>query len=156
MPMFPSLNDLRRADGGNSVLEFAFLLPVLLLLLVGTTEIGRAYYQAAAVEKGLRSAALFAARSPMPLAPETQAMVENLARTGTLDGSGPLLVAGWASPAARLTVTTRTFSAAGVTTPVIDIDAEVPFSPMMPGLYGFMDMGNHTIRMNHEQAYLGL
>ncbi len=52
MPMLSSLIRVPRDARGNAVVEFAFVLPLLLLLLAGMSEIGRAYYQANAVEKG--------------------------------------------------------------------------------------------------------
>ncbi len=50
--MLSSLIRLIRDARGNAVVEFAFVLPLFVLILAGMTEIGRAYYQANAVEKG--------------------------------------------------------------------------------------------------------
>ncbi len=50
--MLSSLIRLIRDGRGNAVVEFGFFLPLFVLILAGMTEIGRAYYQANAVEKG--------------------------------------------------------------------------------------------------------
>ncbi len=139
---------------GNAVLEFALVTPLLLLILVGLTEIGRAYYQANAVEKGLRAGALYAARGAYPLTAAARTAIDNLVRTGTLDGTGALLVSGWRKPAAGLEITVFGFDAGGATVPVIRLAATVPFDPMMPGMTGFVGIKDFTIRLSHEQAYL--
>ena len=157
MPMLSSLIRLTRDGRGNAVVEFALVLPLLLLLFAGMTEIGRAYYQANAVEKGLRAGALFAGRNSFPLTGQVRTMVANLVKTGTLDGSGPYLVSGWADADANLNIDdTITFSVDETTTiPVIRLTANVPFDPLMPGMLAFVGLGDVNIRLGHEQAYVG-
>ncbi len=157
MPMLSSLIRLIRDARGNAVVEFAFVLPLLLLLLAGMTEIGRAYYQANAVEKGLRAGALFAGRNSFPLTAQVRTTVANLVKTGTLDGSGAYLVSGWADVAAGLNIDdTLTFPVDATTTiPVVRVTATVPFDPLMPGMLAFVGLGNATIQLSHEQAYVG-
>ena len=67
MQMFDSLNKFLPAARGSSLIEFGFLLPMFMLLAVGFIEVGRAYFQANAVEKGVRAGALYAARHTFPL-----------------------------------------------------------------------------------------
>ena len=43
----------------------------------------------------------------------------------------------------------------GAPTPVIQIDAEVPFSSIVPGLADVIGVSGYTIRMSHQQAYVG-
>ena len=157
MPMLSSLIRLTRDARGNAVVEFGLVLPLLLLLLVGITEIGRAYYQANAVEKGLRAGALFAGRNSFPLTAQVRTMVTNLVKTGTLDGSGPYLVSGWADVNAGLNIDdTLTFLVDATTTiPVVRVTATVPFDPLMPGMLAVVGLGDITIQLGHEQAYVG-
>ncbi len=157
MPMLSSLIRLPGDGRGNTVVEFALVLPLLLLLLAGITEIGRAYYQANAVEKGLRAGALFAGRNSFPLTAQVRTMVANLVKTGTLDGSGPYLVSGWADLGADLNIDdTLTFPVDATTTiPVVRLTATVPFDPLMPGMLAFVGLGDVTIQLGHEQAYVG-
>ena len=155
--MLSSLNRWARDGRGNAVVEFALVLPVLLLLLTGMTEIGRAYYQANAVEKGLRAGALFAGRNSFPLTAQVRTMVTNLVKRGTLDGSGAYLVSGWADVAADLNIDdTLTFPVDATTTiPVVRVTATVPFDPLMPGMLAFVGLGDVNIELSHEQAYVG-
>lgn len=149
------LNNLRRQEGGNAVVEFALFMPFLLLLFSGLTEIGRAYFQANAIEKGLRAAALYASRAPTPLSAADQAITENILKTGTADGSGPVLVSGWGKAGASVTVTTSGFSIDGVIIPVIKVEASVPLDPLVPELLSMVGLSTFTINLSHEQAYVG-
>lgn len=156
MPMRGLLDEVRRDTRGNAVLEFAFVLPVLLLLFAGIVEVGRAYYQANAVEKGLRAGAFYAARHPVPLAPATRSAAENLVKTGTLDGTGAWLASGWSRAGANLTIDdSGTFALGGISLPVIRVTATVPFDPILPGLLAFVGLGNYAITLRHEQAHVG-
>ncbi len=157
MPMLSLLIRLTRDRRGNAVVEFALVLPLLLLLLAGMSEIGRAYYQANAVEKGLRAGALFAGRNGFPLTAQVRTMVTNLVKTGTLDGSGPYLVSGWADVTAGLNIDdSLTFAVDATTTiPVVRVTATVPFDPLMPGMLALVGLGDVTIQLSHEQAYVG-
>ncbi len=157
MPMLSSLIRVPRDARGNAVVEFALVLPLLLLLFTGMTEIGRAYYQANAVEKGLRAGALFAGRNSFPLTAQVRTMVANLVKTGNLDGSGGYLVSGWADMDADLNIDdTLTFPIDATTTiPVVRLTASVPLDPLMPGMLALVGLGDVTIELSHEQAYVG-
>ncbi len=149
-------DSLRRDTRGNAVLELAFVLPVLLLLFSGLVEVGRAYFQANAVEKGLRAGAFYAARQPVPLVPAARAAAENLVKTGTLDGSGASLVSGWARPGAGVIIDdSAVFTVGDTQIPVLRLTATVPFDPILPGLMSFAGLGGYTMRLSHEQAYVG-
>jgi len=155
MPMLNWLNRVSRHQGGNAVVEFALILPFLLLLFSGLTEIGRAYFQANAIEKGLRAAALYASRAPTPLSAADQLITENIARTGTVDGSGVSLVSGWDKPGASVTITSTGYNLDGTIIPVIKVDAAVPLDPLVPELLSLVGLQTFTINLSHEQAYVG-
>ncbi len=155
MPMLNWLNNIGRQERGNAVVEFALILPFLLLLFSGLTEIGRAYFQANAVEKGLRAAALYASRAPSPLSAADQIVTENIVRTGTIDGSGPSLVSGWDKAGATVTITSTNFDLSGVPIPVVRVAASVPLDPLVPELLALAGLTTFTINLSHEQAYVG-
>lgn len=50
---------------GQSVVEFALILPVLLLILAGAIDLGRAFYAYVAVENAAKEGALYGARHPL-------------------------------------------------------------------------------------------
>ena len=79
--MLSWLNRLARDRRGVTAVEFALFMPILLTLLIGLTEVGRAHYQAKAVENGLRTGALYASRNPLPLSAAAITAVENLVKT---------------------------------------------------------------------------
>ncbi|MCW8861582.1 MAG: pilus assembly protein [Rhodospirillales bacterium] len=136
-------------------MEFALFLPFLLLLLGGGLEVGRAFYQASAVEKGIRAAASYLGRlDEAPTGADIQA-AENLAKTGTLNGTGALLVSGWGVSGATFTVVTKQHTIDDQSFPVYSVSASVPFDPMVPGLADLLGLGGYTIQLNHEQAQLG-
>ena len=58
---------IRRRDRsrGQSVVEFALVLPILLLLLAATIDFGRLFYAYVAVENAAKEGALYGARSPL-------------------------------------------------------------------------------------------
>ena len=53
------LRHLRRQSDGSTVLEFAFVAPVLILLLVGSMEVGMIFFASSLLEGGLREASRF-------------------------------------------------------------------------------------------------
>jgi Flp pilus assembly protein TadG len=62
--MKQSISRLLRNTGGSSLIEMALVMPVLLLLLVGAVDFGRAYYVAIEVNSAAHSAALYGSQNP--------------------------------------------------------------------------------------------
>ena len=154
--MFSLLNSFRRDRLGSLSIEFAFSLPLLVLVMTGILEVGRVFYQAHMVERGLRSAALYASRNEWPLKPSAQTTVENLAKTATPDGSGGYVASGWSDGSANLDVDlTGVYVVAGNPVPIIKLTADIPFDPLLPGLLEVAGFENFRISMTHEQAYVG-
>lgn len=150
------LNRLRRSRGGVAAVEFALVLPLLLLILVAIVEIGRVMSQASAVEKGLRAGAQFAARSSvLPLTGSADQQFQNLVKWGNVDGTGSLLVDGWADANATLSINLRNDTVGGNPVTVIRVQASVPYDPLLSGLAGFFGLDSFTITTSHEQTYIG-
>lgn len=59
-----SARSFHRGERAQSLVEMALALPVLLLLVVGVADFGRAYFYATSVTSAAREAALYAARDP--------------------------------------------------------------------------------------------
>jgi Flp pilus assembly protein TadG len=121
---------LRRNEKGAAIVEFALVVPLLLLLLWGIVDIGRAFYTlnnlASAVREGARSAAVMATDPTvaanttlikttvttafMPIGPalEPESVFVTLAnRQVTVRASypfAPLVLVGWTFPVRRSAV----------------------------------------------------
>lgn len=152
--MFDWFNKFWRDQHGGPAVEFVLIAPVLVLLMGGTIELGRAFAQAQAVERGLRAAALFAARTTWPLSAEDSVTVQNLARTGNPAGTLPYLASGWADGGSSFTITSQNYVVGLTTTPVIQVSASVPYQPLIPDLLSQLGL-NYTISLSHQQVYVG-
>ncbi len=76
---------------GTAIVEFALVLPLLLLLTMTTTEFGRAIYQYNTIVKSLRDATRYLSMQT-PNTKITEA--KNLVVFGNITGTGPALVPG--------------------------------------------------------------
>lgn len=63
-----TLNLLAGDERGQSVIELALTVPILLLIVVGLVDVGRTYAARAATTAAAREAAIFAARDPQATA----------------------------------------------------------------------------------------
>jgi hypothetical protein len=140
---------------GVAAVEMAVVMPLFLLMFSGLVEVGRAYEQANAIEKGLRAGAIYLARTSDPAAASAQAIAADLVRSGRLGGGAPYLAPGWEQSASVLDITLGSFAVGEDSMAVVRIAAEVPFEPLVPGLAASFGLDNYTIRLSHEQAYVG-
>lgn len=161
-----SLRSLFPNSRGTAALEFAFLLPVLVVLAAGGFEFGRAFWHYHVVTKGVRDASRYLTRVPTPVAPEYTAIAENLVLRGSLDSSAPMLLHEWqVDPSLTdVDVTLDTFDNSAGTfrgpdggtanIDVVRVTATVVYRGTgLLALVGFPD--GLTFRIAHEQRYLG-
>lgn len=153
--MFNLFNRLGRDCRGVAAVELALFAPILLTIAAGTIELGRGFHQATMAQRGLRAAAIFAARSEWPLSAADQTTVANLARTGTTSATAPVLASGWSEPSAQLTTVMDSYSVGADSIPVIRLTAQIPFDPLLPGLLDGVGLGSLMITVRHEQGYVG-
>jgi Flp pilus assembly protein TadG len=82
---------MKPTQRGTAIVEFALVLPLLLLLTMITTEFGRAIYQYNTIVKSLRDASRYLSLQT----PNTKiAEARNLLVFGNIAGTGPALVPG--------------------------------------------------------------
>ena len=81
MAMQRLLSKFWRDCRGNAIIETALMLPLLIAILAGITEFGWSFYQASALERGLRAGATYAARADLPLSANTKTVIGNLIQT---------------------------------------------------------------------------
>jgi len=155
MPMYGYFARLRRDRDGITAVELALMLPVLMLAMVGAIEVGRIFYQAHMIERGLRAGALYAARTNFPLSAADTATMTNLVKTGNAAGILPYTASGWGEPGADLDVVFDNFVVGTDNVPIIRLTANVPFDPLLPGLLNVAGFDTYVMRLTHEQAYIG-
>jgi Flp pilus assembly protein TadG len=148
---------------GAAAAEMAMVLPILLILIFGSVELGYYFMSEHVVDKAVRDASRYAARLPLSDYPDCTSIdatalqqIQRLARTGDPAGTVARL-AGWTAD----TMTTVTISCPGTGTyanggiytdfpngaPVVTITAQVPYTT----LFGLLGLGAATLNLNASQ-----
>lgn len=146
----------------------ALVMPLLLILMFGTFELGYFFLSEHVLQKSVRDAARFAARLPMTSYPgcsptaDAEARIQRMARTGRPDdGGASQRLQGWS--ANNMTTVTLTCTATGTYTGIyvefptgvtkVRVSASVPY----PTLFGMMGLGASTLQLNaaSESAVYG-
>jgi Flp pilus assembly protein TadG len=89
---------LFREQRGSEVLEFAIMLPLLVMLLTGGIEFGRAFYTYNILTKSVRNAARYLSAKDSGISSTgavdttTKARTKNLVVYGNIDGSGSKII----------------------------------------------------------------
>ncbi|WP_169568922.1 TadE/TadG family type IV pilus assembly protein [Sneathiella limimaris] len=161
--MLSSIRNFRKNREGAIAVEFALYLPVLVVIVFGMIELANAVVQGAIVEKSIRAGALYAARSNLPLTTARETEISNIVKTGTNDGSGSNLVAGWgkANSSVSVSISNYTMTSESSVTgsnllPVVTVRARVPYVPLIIGSLDFLGLTNFMIDLTHEQAHIGV
>lgn len=96
----------RRPDRrGTAAMEFALALPVLLVLIVGTAEIGFAVYEAMQVYNSVEAGALYAAKNGYDVTGISNAVVNATSTTGITAAPAPTQFCGCPSAGGVVTAT---------------------------------------------------
>ncbi len=164
--MYNLLNRCFRSTRAAAAVEFALLVPIILLTTAVIVELGRGLAQAQAVEKGLRGGVMVAARSSWPMDTEQEDTVIRMVITGTVKKCGvdpgfcSYLVDGWDDPGS-VTITPKTCPAGTDTgecieaTNYYEITATVPYVELLPGIAGMFGLADVTVKTVHAQVYIG-
>lgn len=161
-----------RASGGTrgaAAAEMALALPLLLIILFGSIELGNYFRSEHVLLKGVRDGAVFAARQDLilnydctggtPTVPSTVVdETRTLVRTGALSGESDLLPL-WSDASTTFTVTVSCVTAAGGTTlaglyqvsggqvPVLTVSADLPYRSVV----GALGLGSPNLRLRAAQ-----
>ena len=127
-------------ERGTAMIEFAIALPVLLLLLFATAELGRMIGQYNTLTKAVRNGVRYAASTAsggtfglVNITPAVRSAVANLVATGSATGTGTPLLPGLS--AANVTVT----DAGGG---YVSVSASYTYQPMMGATLPTFGLGN--------------
>jgi Flp pilus assembly protein TadG len=162
------IGQLIRQARGAAAAEMALVMPLLIVLIFGSLELGNYFLSEHVLLKGVRDGALYAARQPIinydcsvasPIVPPT--VVSNskaLVRSGELSGGTDRLPR-WTDASTVYTVTAACVTAAGGTTlkgiylvnggkaPVITVTADLPYQ----SLVGTIGLARTSLRLRARQ-----
>jgi Flp pilus assembly protein TadG len=141
---------------GNAAVEMALLMPILLTVLAGITEVGYVFYQASALERGLRAGATYAARADLPLSDAARTTTENLVKTASMNGTLAVSASNWNEAGAEFNISVIDRDVGSVTVSVIRLEARVPFSPLTTNLWNMLGIDSEFIEVSHEQASIAI
>jgi hypothetical protein len=152
------LSRLRRDGRGTAIVETAIVLPVIVLLMFGIVELGRALQQHHALTKSVRDAARYIARVPLacPAAGDpnwaaVKTAAQTLAATGRLSGGTPL-VEGWT--AAHFDIADPAcVDWSGRAVQVITVSAEIPYLDL--GFLNVIGLEPFNLAAQHQQVHIG-
>jgi hypothetical protein len=148
-----ALRRLLASSGGSAAVEMALVMPLLLLIMGGSVEVGNYFMDEHRLTKAVRDGARFAARKDfsffqtcnVPPIGTVGADTKTLVRTSLLTGGSDQLL-NWSG--ATFSVTTRCSTGAGGTTysgiykdmangaRIVEVSASVPYFPLLTA-FGF-------------------
>ena len=159
---------LLRDRGAAAAAEMAMVMPLLVVLAMGTFELGNYFKDEHILIKGVRDGARYAARQDFalnyfgcnataaPVPTTLRAQTKLIVRKGTLSSADPDLLPSWADAAAKVDVQMSCSTSAGGTTlsgiysgnatgatgvaPMVTVTASLPYRSVL-GSYGFTGKG---------------
>jgi hypothetical protein len=163
---------LRRETSGAAAAEMALVLPLLMVILFGSFEVGHFFYSAHIANKGVRDGARYAARQsfiklgcgPLVADGPTEIKIKNVTRTGlTLPVPDQPRISGWDNNEVTVTVTcttTGSFATGGIYTGLtggarkVEVSAAVPY----PSLFSLVGINSSALTINarSEAAVMGI
>lgn len=151
MGFLQRLRRFRRDQFGTSFLEAAIILPVVLLIIGGIYDFGRAAATMSAAQKSLRGAVRYLTMLPETFVCTSTAFGQatNLALYGSTAAgvAGSELIKGWTDKQITPSCITRDGRL------VVKISADVPYTALMWGLVGLP--GSITMNVEHEEIWIG-
>lgn len=172
----------RIGDKGSAAAEMALIMPLLLLIMIGSFELANYFRDQHTLTKAVRDGARYAARQPFNMydcgsgTANSTAVVtptKNLVQTGLLSGGGDLL-AKWADATFTVSVACSTSVSTGVDAggnptsqslsgiyrdngmgaPVVTVNVSLPYQPVL----GSLGFSGWDISLNAEQraAVMGI
>lgn len=146
-----ALKRLTRDTSGASLVEATIAVPVVIIVLAGAFDFGRAYATLSTAQRGLRSATRFLSTLPQTAVCGwglTQA--KNLAVFGNTAGTGSSPIVGWGTTNISLASPT---DCTGASIGVIELDTTVPFTAVT---WSFVGLPNSiTLTTSHQERWIG-
>lgn len=163
------LNHFIRNQEGAAGAEMALMVPLLIILMFGSFEMGHFFWSEHKVVKAVRDGSRFAARQPFTKFACGQSgillgdgsnnldtalidNIKNLTRTGTVSGTGQVKIRGWTNTQVTVTVSCPATAVStgiykGLTNaPRVTVAATVPY----PSLFGALGFDASAINLNAQ------
>lgn len=150
---------------GTALVEAALLTPILIVLFFGVFEFSWYFYNQQLVEIGVRDAARYLARGPN-ITPEGTNIcdnatlirqAQNLATTGTIDGSGSARVNGWIWSNVSITCppfdnSSRNYVGGDV---IYRVTVTTSFADPALGYFGLLRLLTPNLSASHSERSIG-
>ena len=162
--MMPSPSRLAADRAGSAAAELALALPLLLILMFSSFEMGYYFLSEHVVQKAVRDAARYAARLPSSSYPActptaaAEAQIQKVARTGRPDGTVQRLQGWTADTMTTVTVTcdtsgtyTGVFTDNPLGAPTITVASNVPYA----SLFGTLGIGQPSLMLTARSQTAG-
>ena len=163
---------IRTENSGAAAAEMALVLPLLMMIMFGSFEVGHFFYSAHIANKGVRDGARYAARQnftllgcgPSVADGPTDTRIKNVTRTGEPQPAiDQPRIFGWDNGEVTVTVTcttTGSFATAGIYTGLtggarkVEVSAAVPY----PSLFRLIGINSSALTINarSEAAVMGI
>ena len=129
-----------RNNEGSALVEATVLVPVFCLLVFGVFEFSWIFDRQHLISTGVQDAARYLARASTPTDATLKTYAQNLAVTGSTDGSQPLRVAGWV--ASNVTIS---FPATEI------VQVSTTFTVPQFGFFGFLGLTPPALTVSHQE-----
>lgn len=149
-PNRPKKTRISKSQQGQSVLEFAMVLPLMLLIVFGVIEFGRAYYQYNTLNKAIRDGARY--MSKHIYSTSYRDSTKNLVVYGNTFGTGTPILPGLTT--AKIVLTPDPSLATLASPPdwlTLSVNA-YPFSSLVPS---FIPMSSVTFSPSIQMRFMG-
>jgi Flp pilus assembly protein TadG len=156
-----SLSRFVAARRGAALVEFTFVAPILIMLMCGMAEFANAMRQYHVMEKGVRDAGRYLARTEMSgcaFNGTAVANARNLAITGRISGGSPLFPT-WTDPNSVVATVPQCFDNSGgayrghANMPVIEVTASAPYADL--GMLTVLGIDGLALTVSHQQLWIG-
>lgn len=148
---------------GNNAVEFVWVLPILVFIVMGVYDIGRAIHYHQGMTEGVRAGVRYLTRLADPCSAEAMQAAVGLVVTRSIDWSGPPLFPDWpANYAAAASSTTFRVARTGcdastgtLTGSTLDLEVQYDYD-MMNMVFTDMNMLDVTLHARHQELHIGL
>ena len=168
-----ALSRLWRSSRAAAAVEMALVTPLLLIIMMGSFELGNYFMNEHKLVKAVRDGARFAGRQafasyacPSSIDTTVATNIKNVVMTGLLSG-GSNRLANWTAPSITLSLSCFTTtggqnmlgiyqnsSGASVGAPVVTVSATVLYTPVLKS-FGFQGVG-YYLNARQQAAVMGL